>query len=143
MVVLGAQFGVPLYGGALTGEIVYMENNKLGCSVFERPLVPETLPVFLLVDRGDCYFVEKVHFPMHTQPAQLHNQCTATQCFPGMLCQGRLGFVPEHAGHAVGHPPPDTWPSTPVIRRTQLRCLACFGMRHLTRPSAPRPGVQC
>ena len=47
-----AQFGVPLYGGALTGEIVYMEANKLGCNVFERPLVAETLPVFLLVDRG-------------------------------------------------------------------------------------------
>ncbi len=54
------QFGVPLYGGALTGEIVYMENNKLGCNVFSKPLVPVTLPVFLLVDRGDCYFVEKV-----------------------------------------------------------------------------------
>ncbi len=51
---------MPLYGGALTGEIVYMENNKLGCNVFSKPLVPVTLPVFLLVDRGDCYFVEKV-----------------------------------------------------------------------------------
>ena len=56
------QFGVPLYGGALTGEIVYMENNKLGCNVFQKPLVPVTLPVFLLVDRGDCYFVEKVQY---------------------------------------------------------------------------------
>ena len=37
-----------------------MENNKLGCNVFSKPLVPVTLPVFLLVDRGDCYFVEKV-----------------------------------------------------------------------------------
>ena len=46
------QFGVPLYGGALTGEIVYMENNKLGCNVFEHPLVQTTLPVFLLVERG-------------------------------------------------------------------------------------------
>lgn len=54
------QFGVPLYGGALTGEIVYMENNKMGCNVFQKPLVPVNLPVFLLVDRGDCYFVEKV-----------------------------------------------------------------------------------
>ncbi|CAL5228469.1 g11610 [Coccomyxa viridis] len=54
-------FGVPLYGGALTGEIVYMENNKLGCNVFSKPLVPVTLPVFLLVDRGDCYFVEKAY----------------------------------------------------------------------------------
>lgn len=59
------QFGVPLYGGALTGEIVFMENNKLGCDVFQKPLVPVTLPVFLLVDRGDCYFVEKVqYFPL-------------------------------------------------------------------------------
>ena len=53
---------MPLYGGALTGEIVYIENNKLGCNVFQKPLVPVTLPVFLLVDRGDCYFVEKVCF---------------------------------------------------------------------------------
>jgi len=49
------QFGVPLYGGALTGEIVYMENNKLGCNVFEHPLVQTTLPVFLLVDRGGVH----------------------------------------------------------------------------------------
>ncbi|CAL8466083.1 g5619 [Coccomyxa elongata] len=54
-------FGVPLYGGALTGEIVYMENNKLGCSVLERPLVETTLPVFLLVERGECYFIEKAY----------------------------------------------------------------------------------
>lgn len=46
------QFGVPLYGGTLTGEIVYMENNKLGCNVFERPLIQMDQPVFLLVDRG-------------------------------------------------------------------------------------------
>ena len=39
---------------------MYIENNKLGCNVFQKPLVPVTLPVFLLVDRGDCYFVEKV-----------------------------------------------------------------------------------
>ncbi len=55
-----AQFGVPLYGGTLTGEVVYMEGNKLGCDVFERPLAPRALPLFLLVDRGDCYFIEKV-----------------------------------------------------------------------------------
>ena len=42
-----------------------MENNKLGCNVFSKPLVPVTLPVFLLVDRGDCYFVEKVCKSFH------------------------------------------------------------------------------
>ncbi len=39
----------------MTGEIVYMENNKLGCSVLERPLVETTLPVFLLVERGGAH----------------------------------------------------------------------------------------
>ena len=58
-----AQFGVPLYGGALTGEVVFAEANKLGCDVFERPLQQAALPVFLLVDRGDCYFIEKVRPP--------------------------------------------------------------------------------
>ena len=44
---------------------MYIENNKLGCNVFQKPLVPVTLPVFLLADRGDCYFVEKVCMPLH------------------------------------------------------------------------------
>jgi hypothetical protein len=57
-----AQFGVPLYGGALTGEIVYMENNKLGCNVFERPLIQASLPVFLLVERGGTCMLSKFFF---------------------------------------------------------------------------------
>ena len=55
-----AQFGVPLYGGTLTGEVVFMESNKLRCDVFERPLQPRALPLFLLVAPRDCYFIEKV-----------------------------------------------------------------------------------
>ena len=79
---------MPLYGGALTGEIVYMENNKLGCNVFAKPLVPVTLPVFLLVDRGDCYFVEKVckssrHYVLH--PATSALCCAPTFEWPGAI----------------------------------------------------------
>lgn len=50
----------------MTGEVVYASANKLGCDVFERPLKQAALPVFLLVDRGDCYFIEKVllHAPL-------------------------------------------------------------------------------
>ena len=57
---------------------MYIENNKLGCNVFQKPLVPVTLPVFLLVDRGDCYFVEKVCFaPRSACLLQLRPPCSS------------------------------------------------------------------
>ncbi|KAK9804303.1 hypothetical protein WJX72_005862 [[Myrmecia] bisecta] len=54
-------FGVPLYGASLVGELVYLTANDKGCSVFDKHLTGKAgnLPVILLVDRGDCYFVEK------------------------------------------------------------------------------------
>ena len=67
-----------------------MDNNKLGCSVFERPLVPETLPVFLLVDRGDCYFIEKVP-PALLQPAR---PCTCTPAMQLSVCAALLAPEP-------------------------------------------------
>ncbi len=47
-----AQFGVPLYGGALVGQVVYMKGNAKGCEVFEKRLPATELPTILLVERG-------------------------------------------------------------------------------------------
>ncbi|KAL4442405.1 hypothetical protein ABPG77_004989 [Micractinium sp. CCAP 211/92] len=56
-------FGVPLYGGTLTGSVLLIPENHLGCSEFAAPLPANgTLPPVLLVDRGDCFFVEKARF---------------------------------------------------------------------------------
>ncbi|KAI4302643.1 hypothetical protein MLD38_038363 [Melastoma candidum] len=58
-------FGVPQYGGTLTGVVVYPEVNRKACDRFEGsgglPLKPKPggLPTFLLVDRGDCFFTLK------------------------------------------------------------------------------------
>lgn len=58
-------FGVPVYGGTLSGLIVYPETNQNACtSNFTHDFsfknkTHGSLPVFLLADRGGCFFTEK------------------------------------------------------------------------------------
>ncbi|XAR55734.1 hypothetical protein NMG60_11035919 [Bertholletia excelsa] len=57
-------FGVPEYGGTLVGYVLYPKANQKACSSFSDVDVsikskPGGLPIFLLVDRGDCYFTKK------------------------------------------------------------------------------------
>lgn len=48
-----AQFGVPLYGASMEGELVYPAGNPKGCSPFPKKFTSKKgLPVVLLVDRG-------------------------------------------------------------------------------------------
>ena len=51
---LSVQFGVPLYGATLVGEVVHMSDNEKGCSRFSQNLVGKQndLPVVALVHRG-------------------------------------------------------------------------------------------
>lgn len=57
-------FGVPDYGGTMIGQVVYPEKGKDGCKSFEELDVSfkksPTKPLFVLVDRGECYFALKV-----------------------------------------------------------------------------------
>lgn len=57
------QFGVPLYGATLAGEVQYVGGDAEGCTPFSERVRPRTpgFPVVLLVDRGDCYFIEKAY----------------------------------------------------------------------------------
>ena len=49
----GLQFGVPLYGGTLMGQLAYQEGNSKGCDTFQRFIEqPGDLPRIYLVDRG-------------------------------------------------------------------------------------------
>ncbi|CAH9116637.1 unnamed protein product [Cuscuta epithymum] len=57
-------FGVPQYGGSMTGVIVYPKDNLKGCKDFHEFGIsfnskPGSLPTFVLVDRGDCHFALK------------------------------------------------------------------------------------
>nr|CAB3488224.1 unnamed protein product [Digitaria exilis] len=58
-----ANYGVPEYGGALTGVVMYPDDAKLGtgCGPFgdKKFRSPSGRPVVLLVDRGGCYFALK------------------------------------------------------------------------------------
>lgn len=47
-------FGVPQYGGTLTGRVGYPDSNQNACVDFDKPFKsnPGELPLFLLVDRG-------------------------------------------------------------------------------------------
>ncbi|CAI5929857.1 unnamed protein product [Closterium sp. NIES-64] len=61
-----ANFGVPQYGGTLTGVIVYLQNNKAGCTKLSKSEAFKKgvgqRPTILMVDRGDCYFSQKVWY---------------------------------------------------------------------------------
>ncbi|KAK9755412.1 hypothetical protein RND81_01G023200 [Saponaria officinalis] len=57
-------FGVPQYGGTMGGIVVYPRSNQMACSKFSDDELsfkskPGGLPIFLLVDRGECYFTLK------------------------------------------------------------------------------------
>lgn len=49
-----ANFGVPNYGGSLTGVVVYPEKGRTACSAFDgdRFRSKSKRPVILIVDRG-------------------------------------------------------------------------------------------
>ena len=58
-----ANYGVPEYGGTLTGVVLYLEDPKLAtvCGPLgdKKLRSPSGRPVVLLVDRGGCYFALK------------------------------------------------------------------------------------
>ncbi|GKV26475.1 hypothetical protein SLEP1_g35766 [Rubroshorea leprosula] len=58
-------FGIPQYGGSMAGAVVYPKDNRKGCMEFDRFGIsfqskPGSLPTFVLLDRGDCFFALKV-----------------------------------------------------------------------------------
>ncbi|KAE8669689.1 Vacuolar-sorting receptor 1 [Hibiscus syriacus] len=58
-------FGVPQYGGSMAGAVVYPKENKKACKSFDELGIsfkskPGSLPTFVLIDRGDCFFALKV-----------------------------------------------------------------------------------
>ncbi|XP_047319892.1 vacuolar-sorting receptor 1-like [Impatiens glandulifera] len=57
-------FGVPQYGGSMTGTVIYPSSNQKSCKTFDDFGISFKSkaggqPVFLLVDRGDCFFTWK------------------------------------------------------------------------------------
>ncbi|XP_074268946.1 vacuolar-sorting receptor 6-like [Silene latifolia] len=57
-----ANFGVPLYGGSMVGQVLYPGRGTDACNPFDgdKPFKSNTSrPVILLVDRGECYFALK------------------------------------------------------------------------------------
>lgn len=57
-------FGVPKYGGTLSGYVTYPAINSKGCDGFPNNYFRAKSgerPKFALIDRGDCYFATKVY----------------------------------------------------------------------------------
>ncbi|KAJ3693500.1 hypothetical protein LUZ60_008980 [Juncus effusus] len=55
-----ANYGIPSYGGTLTGVIIYPDSKTTGCNDFGTTFKSKSgRPVILLIDRGDCYFALK------------------------------------------------------------------------------------
>lgn len=57
-------FGVPQYGGTMGGIVVFPKSNERACKTFSDDEIPYKSkpgghPIFLLVDRGECYFTLK------------------------------------------------------------------------------------
>ncbi|KAG8364195.1 hypothetical protein BUALT_Bualt19G0103100 [Buddleja alternifolia] len=61
-----ANFGIPQYGGSMAGTLMYPKDNLKGCKSFDdfgisfKAKAGGALPIFVLVDRGDCFFALKV-----------------------------------------------------------------------------------
>ncbi|KAF8365048.1 hypothetical protein HHK36_032949 [Tetracentron sinense] len=56
-------FGIPDYGGTMTGSVVYPDKGSTGCNPFDGPNPfnsRPSRPTVLLLDRVDCYFAMKV-----------------------------------------------------------------------------------
>ncbi|MCO5595474.1 hypothetical protein L7F22_049517 [Adiantum nelumboides] len=57
-------FGIPQYGGTLSGTAIYSKDNPKACKEFSSPDLfrshPGGMPMFVMVTRGDCYFALKV-----------------------------------------------------------------------------------
>ncbi|KAJ8533753.1 hypothetical protein K7X08_007077 [Anisodus acutangulus] len=57
-------FGVPQYGGTMVGIVMYPKANQKSCKSFDDVDISFKtkaggMPVFVLIDRGDCYFTLK------------------------------------------------------------------------------------
>ncbi|XP_047341667.1 vacuolar-sorting receptor 1-like isoform X2 [Impatiens glandulifera] len=57
-------FGIPQYGGSMMGTVVYPSSNQNSCKNFDDFSIsfksqPGSQPIFILVDRGDCFFTLK------------------------------------------------------------------------------------
>ncbi|KAL7095102.1 hypothetical protein ACP275_10G003500 [Erythranthe tilingii] len=57
-------FGVPDYGGSMAGSVFYPKSNEKACKNFQDfdialKTKPGGLPIFLLADRGECFFTLK------------------------------------------------------------------------------------
>ncbi|KAI3474297.1 hypothetical protein Pfo_029085 [Paulownia fortunei] len=56
-------FGVPQYGGTMVGSVFYPKSDQKACKSFQDDVSlknkPGGIPIFLLADRGDCYFTLK------------------------------------------------------------------------------------
>jgi hypothetical protein len=67
-----ADFGVPLYGGSLHGQVLMPKNSGQGCDKYSPEAYAQikrassSKPVIVLVERGGCYFVKKA---FHAQQA--------------------------------------------------------------------------
>lgn len=58
-----ASFGNPNYGGSITGQLLYFKSDHLGCKPLDRSLIPmdmEGRTFIIMLDRGNCTFVQKV-----------------------------------------------------------------------------------
>jgi hypothetical protein len=87
---VGARIPVPLYGAKLVGEVVYDAMNALGCELFVD--LPKATGVghstVVLIDRGDCFFVEKA---WHAQLAGANAIIVADNVDEGLLTMANPG----------------------------------------------------
>lgn len=66
-------FGVPQYGGTMVGTVIYPKSNQKGCKSFDHSFKskPGGLPIFLLADRGECYFTLKTWYAQNAGAAAI------------------------------------------------------------------------
>jgi hypothetical protein len=90
-----ALFGIPPYGGSIQQNVIYAGSDQNLCSPVQKG---EWKPPFiLLVDRGECTFVQKVRNAQHAGAAAVIIADNTCQCKhekvctpdPGQICEER------------------------------------------------------
>ncbi|KAJ0574141.1 putative EGF-like calcium-binding domain, Thioredoxin-like superfamily [Helianthus annuus] len=99
-------FGVPQYGGTLTGVVKYPKSNQKACQSFDSSLKSEPaggLPLFVLLDRGDCYFTLKAWNAQKAGAAAIlveYEFWTNSNDECGTKCDSQINFVKDFKGAA-------------------------------------------
>jgi len=95
-----ALFGIPPYGGSIQQTIYAANDNLCSGPITRKNLHP---PFILMVDRGDCSFVQKVRNAQHSGATAVIIADNTCQCQHQEKCESKAGDVCENEEPIMGN----------------------------------------